>query len=103
MKVVLTEAQWTEEVNRMVKSNLFKGVKWEDTSWKVYAGISRVGATFRLSRQEKVEIFSTLFEKVEAFYKRQAQIELMNSINFPGSKPDYEGMILSRQEAIYGE
>lgn len=44
---------------------------------------------------------ANLFDKVEAHYKREAQIALMNSVNGTADRRDFEGMILSRQEAHY--
>ena len=101
--MTLTPSQWTEEMTRMIESGIWKGLEWEDTNWKTYVKVSRIGATFQLNRSQRIEIMANLFEKVEAHYKREEKIALMHSVNGTADRRDFEGMILSRQEAIYEE
>ena len=94
----LTAGQWIEETNRLFDAGIWTGLKWEETNHKDYLRVRRVGASFTLTRQERLAIMGTLFDKVQAKIKRIEQLKAIDAINGTAPQPvDYEAMILSGQ------
>jgi len=102
----LTEAQWAEELKRIREAGVFEEPDWLKISKAditKYLTYRRIGATFRLSRKDRYDLAGRVHERLHPIpptYKPLTQADI-NKINFGDSGFDFEGAILTRQEAHY--